>query len=188
MQKNFKIFLANLEEFIAGFFLILLIVLTSANVIIRLVSGKSLPWAEELSYASYAWVVFVGASAAFKRKGHSSIDLLVQLFPKKMEKGVAVLTTVVEMTAIAGIAYLAVNLSAAAVTKLTPILHISYTYVDLSVVFGFFMMLLHCIKQIYNIFKYEDYNSRPLYASLINIDPVQDMTDEITASQGKEGQ
>mgnify|MGYP000359738511 CR=1 FL=1 len=188
MQKNFKIFLANLEEFIAGFFLILLIVLTSANVILRLVSGKSLPWAEELSYARYAWVLFVGRSAAFKRKGHSSIDLLVQLFPKKMEKGVAVLTTVVEMTAIVGIAYLAVNLSAAAVTKLTPILHISYTYVDLSVVFGFFMMLLHCIKQIYNIFKYEDYNSRPLYASLINIDPVQDMTDEITASQGKEGQ
>lgn len=186
MQRYIKIFFANLEEFIAGIFLILLICLTSSNVILRLVTGRSLSWAEEISYASYAWVVFVGASAAFKRKGHSSIDLLVQLFPKKMEKAVVVVTTVIEMAAIGMIACLAVNLSKAAVTKLTPILHISYTYVDISVVFGFSMMLIHCIKQIYNIIKYDDFNTRPLYASLISIDPVQDMANEIYEEEGRE--
>ena len=71
----------NIEEIIAGIALCIMSVATVFNVFCRLILSKSYPWAEEISYFCFAWLIFVGASAVYKRYQHSSIDILVRVFP-----------------------------------------------------------------------------------------------------------
>lgn len=169
MEKVKKL-LCNFEEAVAGVFLLVLLVLTTWNVVKRWVTGASLPWTEEISYLCYAWVVFVGASAGYKRCLHSSIDLMVQLLPEKVRKMAAVLTTVLTLVVIAAVALLSFWLCKEAYTKLTPILHIPYTFVDLSVAVGFVCMCIHGVVKIYQIVRYGNFGETPIYAHIIDLD------------------
>ena len=80
-----KKILTNIEEIITGIALCIMTVLIVMNVFCRLFLSKSFTWAEELSYICYAYVIFVGSSALYKRFGHSAIDLVVRAFPQKLQ-------------------------------------------------------------------------------------------------------
>ncbi len=173
-MKKGKVLLSNLEEIIASAFLLTLLVLTSANVALRLITGASMAWTEEISYLCYAWVVFAGASAGYKRCLHSSIDLVVQFMPEKLYKVISVLTTLLVLAAIGFVAALSFRLCGEAYSKLTPILHIPYTFVDLSVTFGFVSMIFHGVVKIYQIVRYGNYGEKPMYEELINLDALEE--------------
>lgn len=49
----------NIEEIIAGIALCIMSVATVFNVFCRLILSKSYPWAEEISYFCFAWLIFV---------------------------------------------------------------------------------------------------------------------------------
>ncbi len=166
-------FLANFEEIVAAVFLTILLVLTICNVALRLTTGRSLAWSEEISYLCFAWVVFVGASAVYKRGMHSSIDLLVHFLPPALSRIMAFCVTLVITVAIAIVGYLSIELTYTAYSKLTPILYIPYTYVDLSITTGFALMLIHSIGFLRNIVLYPNYRQIPLYKGITNVDPNQ---------------
>ena len=96
----------NIEEIIAGIALCIMSVATVFNVFCRLVLSKSYPWAEEISYFCFAWLIFVGASAVYKRYQHSSIDILVRVFPEKLKVVVTMFSMIVQIVCIGAAAYL----------------------------------------------------------------------------------
>lgn len=165
-----KKILANIEEIIAAFFLSVLLILTIANVALRFTTGRSLAWSEEISYLCFAWVVFVGASAVYKRGMHSSIDIVVHFLPESLSRILAFGVTLVITAAIAVVGWLSLELTYNAYTKLTPILYIPYTFVDLSITTGFALMLVHSFGFLRNIVKYENYREIPLYRGIVNFD------------------
>ncbi|MDR1586358.1 MAG: TRAP transporter small permease, partial [Treponema sp.] len=165
-MKRIKFFLVNFEEIIGSFFLSVLLLLTIVNVFIRFLTGRSYVWTEEISFLCFAWVIFIGASAVYKRGLHSSIDIVVQLFPERVKRIVSFCTCLLMFAAIIFVAYLSVKLAYNAVNKFTPILFIPYSVVDLSIVIGFSLMTIHCAGFLKNILKYSDYQDRPLYKGL----------------------
>lgn len=166
-------FLANFEEIVAATFLSVLLVLTICNVGLRFTTGRSLAWSEEISYMCFAWVVFVGASAVYKRGMHSSIDIIVHFLPGTVSRALAFCVTLTVTAAIAVIAWLSIELTYNAYTKLTPILYIPYTFIDLSITTGFALMFVHSIGFLRNIVKHDNYRDVPLYAGIISLDPNQ---------------
>ncbi len=63
----------NFEEYACSFFVGLMIACLMIQVGIRMISGDSLAWTEELSRYSFLWAVYIGAALAVKRGGHVRI-------------------------------------------------------------------------------------------------------------------
>ena len=184
-----KKFLSNFEEIIAGIALIILIILVCINVILRFATSKSINWLEEIVFMCFAYIIFLGASAAFKRNLHSGIDLFVKKLPPKAQAVVSACTTVFLLITCIAITYLSFTYAAASGMKKTPILRIPYFYIDISATLGFGLMCIHCLSFIKNIFQYRDYyREKQIYPDIYQYDSAEDAAlDELTAHERERG-
>jgi len=65
------------------------------QVIFRYVLEYPLIWTEEIARFMFVWLTFLGSAAAIRTKNHIAMDLLVNKFPKKMQKSVNMLALVI---------------------------------------------------------------------------------------------
>ena len=56
--------------------------ITGAQVFCRYVLNHSLFWSEEMGRILLVWITFLGATAAYKRKAHVGIDIIVRRLPE----------------------------------------------------------------------------------------------------------
>lgn len=101
-KKNNKLIsiLANLDFIVAGVVLGILIVLTFMGVIWRYALKAPFTWLEEVQMACMVWIVFVASGAAFRTGNHVAIEMIVDLMPKKMQKAVQILISIVVISVI----------------------------------------------------------------------------------------
>ncbi len=79
-----------IEYLLFGFGLALAVIVM-AQVFFRYVLNQSLFWSEELARYLLVWLTFLGASVAYYRKAHPSIDVLYLRMPPLIRKSSAVL-------------------------------------------------------------------------------------------------
>ena len=95
-EKNkFLKVIGNLDIAIAVIALVILIVLTSSGVVFRYALGKPFTWLEEVQLFCLVWIVFAAGGAAFRTGNHVSIEMVVEMFPKKVQKIIGVLVDIV---------------------------------------------------------------------------------------------
>lgn len=63
----------NFEEYLCSLLMGTMIICLILQVGMRIISGSSIAWTEELSRYSFLWAVYVGAALAVKRGGHVRI-------------------------------------------------------------------------------------------------------------------
>ncbi|MDD2206374.1 MAG: TRAP transporter small permease [Aminobacterium sp.] len=85
--------LNRIVEYAVSLLLIVMVVVVFLQVIFRFVLHSSLPWSEELSRYILVWISFLGASIGVKRGAHIGVEVVVNMLPPKMKKGVAFLAT-----------------------------------------------------------------------------------------------
>ncbi len=142
-----KRLLAGIDDGIAMIALIGIIALTGLNVFLRYVLNMPMPWAEEIALGLFVWLVFIGVSAAMKREGHIGVDYFV----KKMPLPLQIICHFIRALAIYYVlfyvfVYLGYDLSAQAASKVTPILGISYRFIDIAVPVGGLLASIHFTK------------------------------------------
>ena len=71
---------------LSAMFLILL-----AQVIMRYVFSRPLTWSEEAARFIFVYVSFIGISYAYRQKGHIRMEVIVNLFPQAVRRGLEVL-------------------------------------------------------------------------------------------------
>ena len=71
---------------LSAMFLILL-----AQVIMRYVFSRPLTWSEEAARFIFVYVSFIGISYAYRHKGHIRMEVVVNLFPQAVRRGLEVL-------------------------------------------------------------------------------------------------
>ena len=71
---------------LSAMFLILL-----AQVIMRYVFSRPLTWSEEAARFIFVHVSFIGISYAYRQKGHIRMEVVVNLFPQAVRRGLEVL-------------------------------------------------------------------------------------------------
>lgn len=78
--------IGNLDVAVAAVMLIILVALTFGGVIMRYVIGRPLTWLEEVQLACMVWIVFAAGGAAFRTGNHVAIEILVDAFPRELQK------------------------------------------------------------------------------------------------------
>ena len=97
--------IGNLDIAVASLTLLALILLTCHGVIMRDVVGHPLTWLEEVQIACMVWIVFGAGGAAFRTGSHIAIEMVVELFPKKIQKVFEVLISIVVVAVIGYLFY-----------------------------------------------------------------------------------
>lgn len=86
MKDRVKKIIGNLDIGLAGAALVILILLTFTNAVMRRFFNNPIQWTEEVQKACFIWIVYFGSGAVFRNGGHVAIDIVVDLFPKKVQR------------------------------------------------------------------------------------------------------
>ncbi len=138
-----KRILHNIPEILSGAALVIVILSACYGVLSRYVLRSPSTWSNELATITFTWVVFLGAGAAFKRKMHIGIDLLVNSVPPKIRTGVELFTNLLVLLFIGYMTVVGVVFSLQAYKQPTSVLRIPNTYVYMAVPVGFGLMLCY---------------------------------------------
>ena len=124
--------LCNLDLIIAIIALVILTLVTSAGVFKRYVMKDPILWQEEISAFCQVWMIYMGASVAFRTGSHVAIEMLIDSLPAKLQKFMGY---VIDLIVLFVLVFLLVK-SQAYVAQVfgrsgrpTPILRIPYTYI-----------------------------------------------------------
>ena len=94
-MKNIIRKILSLDLVISGIALIILVILTFLGSLMRYIMNSPIIWQEEVQIGLAIWVIFFGASAAFRYSNHIAIDMIVDMFPKNIQRIIEVIIAVV---------------------------------------------------------------------------------------------
>jgi TRAP-type C4-dicarboxylate transport system permease small subunit len=135
--------LNNIEEIVGGGLYLMIVSIVSIQVFLRYVLGSPVAWSDEIAVTSFVWVVFLGASAAMKRKMHIGVDVITNLAPRRVQEILAILINLILLWLLYRFVTEGWAFSMLATTsKVTPILRVPYGYVDLAVPVGSALMMV----------------------------------------------
>jgi TRAP-type C4-dicarboxylate transport system permease small subunit len=143
VQEAARKLLANLEELVAGTGLVLVVAITIYNIVNRYVLLRSGVWAPELAGMIFAWVVFLGAAAAYKRHMHISISVVVRYLHPRIQSAVAQAGGLLLAAFLAYVTYLALKITLSSHSRLSPVMRVPFSYVYASAAVGFGLMFVH---------------------------------------------
>lgn len=139
----------ELDEYIAGFFLIITVIVVILNISMRYFFNSPIRSAEEIATICFIWSVFIGGASCYRQKMHMGIDILTQVFKNKTKIYIELLISLIVMTMNAAFAYLSFTFALAARLKPTAVLGISSIYVNFSLVIGFFLIFFYSAIDVY---------------------------------------
>ncbi|MFD9625397.1 TRAP transporter small permease [Peribacillus muralis] len=141
--------LKDIDDFIAVVALAGIIVFTSLNVFCRFLLNNPITWAEEITLALFIWMVFVGISSAMKRDGHVGVDYFVKRMPKPLRiLSIIIRAAAIYYALIYVFIFLGLDLTSHAVNKLTPVLGLSYRFIDIAVPIGGLLTAIHFTRKL----------------------------------------
>lgn len=102
MKEKSKILkvIGNLDIAVAVIALVILVLLTSSGVVFRYILGKPFTWLEEVQLFCMVWIVFAAGGAAFRTGNHVAIEMVVDMFPQKIQKLMGFLIDIVVLLVI----------------------------------------------------------------------------------------
>jgi TRAP-type C4-dicarboxylate transport system permease small subunit len=94
-KNKVLILLGNLDIVVAGVALATLVTLTFMGVVMRYGMNQPFTWLEEVQLWCMVWIVYVAAGAAFRTGNHVAIEMVVDMFPVKIQKVIDILIALV---------------------------------------------------------------------------------------------
>ncbi|CAH1655293.1 TRAP transporter small permease [Chelatococcus asaccharovorans] len=85
-----RVLMWPLEEIIAGVSLVVVVGSVVWGVITRYIFPQPAAWSYEVATIAFAYVVFFGAAAGVRYRLHSDIDVLVVMFPERLQRAVSI--------------------------------------------------------------------------------------------------
>ena len=187
-MRILKRIFVNFEEVVAGSALFLMTACVFFNTFGRIFFKKSFAALDELSYLFFAYVIFVGSSALYKRYGHGVIDLVVRLLPEKVQAAISAAISGL-LVFICGLTfYLSCGYCASAWTRYSQTLRIPQSFTAFALVLGFLFMTIHSIFLLKNVITKRDYfHELPIYEGIYEVDSLDDIVEDTKLQQAEEG-
>ena len=148
MRSVLRVALKNLEEVVAGVALVIVVALILYGIFNRYVLELSSVWAPELASLIFTWVVFLGASAAWKRNMHISIDVIVSRLGPRVRPPIRALADAIVVVFLGYATYLAISIAISSYVRLSPVLRVPFTYVYAAVALAFASMFLRKLASV----------------------------------------
>jgi TRAP-type C4-dicarboxylate transport system permease small subunit len=123
-----------------------IITLACANVVMRYVFGRPWAWVEEITVFSFVWLTMFGATSVIMYEGHCSIDVLARKLPPGWRRALDIVVNVIVLITLVLLIYYGILLTIKGQTKLTPMLAIPYSYIDVAVPISCAIMLIYYVR------------------------------------------
>ena len=125
-------FIVNIDLLLAAIALTVLVCVTFGGVIMRYFVGKPIIWAEEVQLWCFLWMTFLGAGAAFRHGSHVAVEIVVSLFPQKIQKFIEKMDYVICMVVLGYLGYLGCDIIKLMmkIGKSTSILHVPFYFIN----------------------------------------------------------
>ena len=138
----------KLIQLLLAAIMIVMVVLTFYQVIMRYVFNNTPSWTEEVVRFLFVWASLVGAAIGIQEKAHIGIDVVVNLFPKRLQEFVSILVHAL-IAAFGGIVlYYSIPVISITANQKAPATGLKMSYVYLStLVFGV-LCILYAAKEI----------------------------------------
>ena len=146
MKRQLGYFYRHFEELACAGLVIAMSLLVIGNVLLRYLLGTSISWAEEVATICFVWLVFLGASAAYKHKMDIGIDVLVQRLPMSWQRVITLITRFILLILNSYIFYISVVFTLIAWPKPTAVMGVSSAVVNSALVVAFALISLHTLR------------------------------------------
>lgn len=146
-MKKFAEQFLKAEELTASFLLCLIAVLVFVSALAR-TAGHPVNWAQDVSLLAFGWLTFIGADIVIKRGGLIRIDMLVNCFPKFLQKGLCLIFDVLMLLFLLILVIYGGILVSQSWLRTFNTLPISYAWCTLAVPVGAFAMFFSVIGKL----------------------------------------
>lgn len=138
----------HLEEALLSIFLLTLILLTSANVILRYIFNSGLTWSDEICKYCLIFSGFISISYWIRNKSGICVDALVQVLPKGVQKILGILTQLIVLLFFIWMFRGSINVlrSIAKSGQVSGTLQISMVYIYMAPVIGFGLAVFRVVQ------------------------------------------
>ncbi len=143
MGKKIGKVLYHMDEYLANLCGAGLVVVTLLGIFMRYVLSSPLKWTEEVSLGLFVWYIFLGAGSTFKGGMNVTIDFLVDLFPKKVQRVVEVFVHIISYIVMFAMFAFGCRFCVQTRLKITPVLRLPYTVVAVALPVGFALMIIY---------------------------------------------
>jgi TRAP-type C4-dicarboxylate transport system permease small subunit len=130
------------EEVVACAALLVVVAAVCWGVLTRYVTAQPAAWAGEVAGMGFAWLIFLGAAAGFKRGLHVSIDLLTSHLPAPLERALALVVQVGILFFATYVTWLGVGFTIGNLDNPSPVLRLPQSIIYLAVTVGFFSIAI----------------------------------------------
>lgn len=159
----------NFEEYACVLLVGTMIVCLGLQVAMRMFSGSSIAWTEELSRYSFLWAVYIGSALAVKRGGH--VRITAQFSPLSIQKRL-IFRVLGDAVWIAFNIYIALNgldviRDGLAFPETSPTLGIVKSWVEMVIPVGFLLMSLRILEQYYKCWRTNTLNQLVNYEEAV---------------------
>ena len=142
-KKALKWIIIHFPEVISAAALFVAIIVSGGSALTRYIFKWTMQGFEEIACFCFAWTVFPAAAAAYRRKMHFGIDLIVNLFSAKIRLIIELLTHIMITVSMALLTYLSTVLAIEANRKTLSLIGLSYSWFDAAMVVGFGLMTVY---------------------------------------------
>ena len=110
--------------------------------------GSPIIWAIDIAMLLFIWCAFLGADAALRAKQHIIIDIVVRMFPQRVQRALLIVHWTVIIAFLLTLVVLGAELTMLNVERPMGDTEISYAYVTAAVPIGSLMMALTAMRQL----------------------------------------
>ena len=132
-------------EYVVSLMLLVMVIVVFLQVIFRFVLHSSLPWSEELSRYILVWISFLGASIGVRRGAHIGVEVVTNLLPYGLKKGVSLLATLCAAAFFVLMVVYGYKILSIVSGQLSPAMEISMAIPYSSIFVGGILMFLYSI-------------------------------------------
>lgn len=138
-----SVILRDLELKIACAGFALTLVMVTANVLLRYLSGISLLFSEEISYLGFAYTIFLGTAYLYRKRVMIAVDFVIQMMPPGLRRATVFLTLLLLLAANCYLVYISILLVDDGWIRRTAYLQMPYAYIHAASTVGFALMAVY---------------------------------------------
>ena len=148
------------EIAVIAFAIIVIVIIMTAQVIMRRVVGNALSWTEELARYLFIYIGFLSVSLTLRNESAIRIDMVMNLFPATVQKIVKILVQSILLVFFVYVTKVSFDIFQT-MTQTSPTLRISMKWVYLSEVIGFTLAVVRLFQNLWDLLRSKKGSSQP---------------------------
>lgn len=139
----------NFEAFVSMAAFAVMVLVVSANVVIRFTTGNSLVFTEEVAYLAFGYSVFFGVALLFRFRAMIAVDLVVDLFAPRWQRVANIVNYLILVTVNGYFFVVSAKLASVTWIRRTAFLEIPYFWINLAPTIAFGLMTIYSLWFLY---------------------------------------